>query len=99
MDRGINDVPIYEAGVYEVCAEVYFQDGSQKILCNEIILGFNHNATFDIQTTLMGNGIVKAVIENMSNPVTSVEWYLNDVLTPSTAIFVSYASYKYSNSR
>ena len=90
VDRGTNDVPIYEAGVYEVCAEVYFQDGSQKTLCNEIILGFNHNATFDVQTTLMGNGIVKAVIENMSNPMTSVEWYLNDVLTPYTAIFEQY---------
>lgn len=90
IDRGSNDVPIYEAGVYDVCAEVHFQDGSQKTLCNEIIIGFNHNAKFDLQTTLMGNGIVKTTIENYSNPILSVEWYLNDVLTQTTSIFEQY---------
>lgn len=90
VDRGSSDVPIYEAGVYDVCAEVHFQDGSQKTLCNEIIIGFNHNATFDLQTTLMGNGIVKTTIENVSNQVLSVEWYLNDVLTQTTSIFEQY---------
>ncbi len=66
--------------MFDVCAEVHYQDGSDKMLCNEIILGFNHNATFNLQTSLMGNGIVKTAVENISNPMTLVEWYLNDVL-------------------
>ena len=80
IDRGVNDVSIYAAGVYDVCAEVHFQDGTQKTLCNDIIIGYNHNATYEVQTSLIGNGIVKSSIENPSDVITAVEWYLNDVL-------------------
>lgn len=81
VDKGTSDVAIYEAGKYNVCAEIHFNDGSQKTLCNELILGFNHNATYHLETTLLGNGNIKVHPNNQSNPINSVEWYLNDVLT------------------
>ena len=90
VDRGSNDVALYEAGVFNVCAEVHFQDGSQNTLCNEIIIGFNHNATSEFETVLIGNGVVKASIVNPTNAVSSVEWYLNDVLLQTTDTFEYY---------
>ena len=81
VDRGINDVSIYEPGKYEVCATLYFGDGTNKMLCNDLILGFSHNATAYINTALLGNGYVHMSIGNTTNPIESVEWYLNDVLT------------------
>lgn len=81
IDRGMNDVPIYEAGKYNICAEIHFNDGSDKTLCNELLLGFNHNATSTLHSELMGNGIVKFTVETPSNPISSIDWYLNDVHT------------------
>jgi hypothetical protein len=90
IDRGPNDVLIYEAGVFNVCAEVHFQDGSENTLCNDIIIGFNHNATCDFETVLLGSGLVKTSIQNPTNAVSSVEWYINDVLTQTTDTFEYY---------
>jgi len=83
IDRGVNDVPIYEAGKYNVCAEIHFYDGSEKTLCNDLLLGFNHNATCQLKSTLLGNGLAKISVENPSNPVNSIDWFLNDVLIES----------------
>lgn len=81
VDKGTNDVAIYEAGKYNVCAEIHFYDGSNKTLCNELLIGFNHNATCNLKTALLGNGNVKIYANNVSNQTSSVQWYLNDVLT------------------
>lgn len=90
VDRGYNDVAIYEAGVYSVCAEVHFQDASYKTLCNEVIIGFNHNANYELNTVLLGNGFVKTSIENPTDPIISVEWYVNNVLTQTSDTFELY---------
>lgn len=90
IDRGTNDIAIYDAGVYDVCAEIHFEDGSDKTLCNEVIIGYNHNATCNLETNLLGNGIIKTSIENPSNPIANVEWYLNDVLSQTTDTFQLY---------
>lgn len=82
-DRGINNVPIYEAGKYNICAEIHFNDGISKTLCNDLILGFNHNATYDVATEMLGNGVVKISTQNASNTISSVDWYLNDVMVES----------------
>lgn len=87
IDMGTNDVQIYEAGKYNVCAEIHFYDGSNKALCNKLLLGFNHNATFDLKTTLLGNGNVKIHPYNQSDQTSSVQWYLNDVLTSTSDTF------------
>lgn len=87
IDKGTNDVSIYEAGKYNICSEIHFDDGSQKTLCNELLLGFNHNATCNIKTTLLGNGNVKIHTNNQSNQTSSVQWYLNDVLTSTSDTF------------
>lgn len=79
VDRGSNDVPIYEAGKYNVCAEIHFNDGAEKTLCNDLILGFNHNATCTLTSEMLGNGLVKIATENPSNSITGVDWFLNDV--------------------
>lgn len=87
VDKGTSDVPIYEAGKYNVCAEIHFYDGSDETLCNELLIGFNHNATFDLKTNLLGNGNVKIHSFNQSNQTSSVQWYLNDVLTSTSDTF------------
>jgi hypothetical protein len=79
VDRGSNDVSIYEAGKYNVCAEIHFNGGVEKTLCNEVILGFNHNATCMLSSEMLGNGIVRISTENPSNTITGVDWFLNDV--------------------
>lgn len=92
VDSGMNDVPIFEAGKYEVCAEIHYQDGSDRMLCNDIIVGFNHNATYDMQADLLGNGIVKTSIGNPSDEIVSVEWFVNDVLIQTSDTFQYYFS-------
>jgi hypothetical protein len=70
-------VPIYEPGKYQVCANVYFVDGWEATLCNELIIGYRKNATAHLRHFLAPNGQFQAWVDQPSCQVEEIKWYVN----------------------
>jgi hypothetical protein len=74
---GLNEVPVYEPGKYQVCANVNFVDGWEANLCNELIIGYNKNATSHLRHFLSPNGSFQAWLDHSSYQVEETKWYIN----------------------
>lgn len=87
-----NTLQISEPGVYNVCSNVYFNDGSNKEVCNEMILGY-----FDLDPFVLTHytpiaGVLSASI-SASTTITSVNWYIDgSPITDGTNLNVPIAS-------
>lgn len=77
--EGVNDVVIYEPGKYEVCAEAKFVDGTIKILCNELIVGYERSANFSIDFSIDQFGNLESTIDNMGNDINMVNWIMDSI--------------------
>jgi hypothetical protein len=76
---GVNDVVIYDPGKYEVCAEAKFADGTVQSLCNELIVGYKHNANFSIDFSIDQLGNLESSIDNMGYDINMVNWTMDSV--------------------
>lgn len=74
---GLNNVEIIEPGVYNVCAEVTFNDSSISNLCNEMILGYIKHATCKVRHLLSQNGSLQTWIEEDLVPISSIKWFVD----------------------
>jgi len=76
---GVNDVVIYDPGKYEICAEAKFADGTIETLCNEVIVGYEHNANFSIDFSIDQLGNLESFIDNMGYDISMVNWTMDSV--------------------
>lgn len=74
---GTNTANIMSPGIYDVCANVTFLDGSEGTLCNEMILGYTKHAICQLRHYLSSGGSFKGWVDDSSEPISSVKWYLD----------------------
>lgn len=83
---GSNSLEILTPGVYQVCARVFYFSTGYAEFCNEVIVGFRKNASFQLEYSLNG-GNFNSWINCSNSSVSSVKWYLNDSLISQENIF------------
>lgn len=71
------EVPIYEPGVYEVCAFVAFTNQTYGQLCNEIIIGYERNSNFRLHHYINQDGILSTWMGDIDGDVSTSKWYLD----------------------
>lgn len=76
----LNTLTIDQPGKYNVGAKVNFYDGTSATIENELIVGYQRNSKGQLRHFLGQNGNLQAWIEENTNDVEHVEWYLDDVL-------------------
>ena len=86
---GLNNYSIYEPGVYSVCAEIVFFDGLEKTVCDELIIGYNHNANCELSASILGGGLVSVVPLNMTSEIDFINWYVDSVYVGQSLEFES----------
>ncbi len=86
---GLNNYTIYAPGRYAVCAEIDFFDGAQKTVCDQVIIGYNHNANCELSTSLLGGGLVSVVPTNMTSEIDFIDWYVDSVYVGQSLEFES----------
>ncbi len=74
---GTDNVYVYKPGLYHVCGEITFTDGSHSDLCNDLILGYNTNANYSLHYNLSPNGNLTAWVAIESGTVESIKWNLD----------------------
>jgi hypothetical protein len=80
VSAGTNDVEITDPGVYEVCADILFNDGTSNVLCSELILGYERHANCQIKHFLSQNGTLSAWVVDPQVEIEKIEWRLDNVL-------------------
>lgn len=80
LQEGFNELAIMEPGKYEICAEVHFIDGEEKVLCNQLILGFNLNGDCRIDHLQNTSGELHAWLEEPSFQIGGVQWFVDGQL-------------------
>ena len=84
---GTNLLSIVNPGKYQVCAQINYNNLPSKTVCNEIIVGFNRNANFELKHTLFENNQLKSWIEGPSNTtISKIKWFINDILVSENLI-------------
>lgn len=76
---GTNTANIMTPGIYNICANVTFLDGSEGTLCNEMILGYAKHATCQLRHYLSSGGIFQGWVDNSSETISSVKWFIDNV--------------------
>lgn len=76
---GTNTAKIMTPGIYNVCANMTFLDGSEGSLCNEMILGYMKHATCQLRHFLSSGGVFQGWIETSSETINSVKWFIDNV--------------------
>lgn len=80
---GTDNVAIYEPGVYEVCGDFYFNNGTKRQLCNTLYVGFASGGDERIYSFSSSSGQAKAWLEEEIKDVSLVEWRLDGELISS----------------
>lgn len=74
---GIDTASITEPGKYDILAYVTFIDGSTASLRNELILGYETKANFNLRFDLFPSGDMNAYIDIISGEVAGVTWSID----------------------
>lgn len=81
MEIGSN-VSILSAGFHTICANVVFNDGTVRTVCNKLLLGYKDLAGYKIKfNPQQGAGTTNLWLESSSTPIAGVKWYVNGELT------------------
>lgn len=75
-----NTVSFLEPGKFNVGAKVNFYDGTSATIYNDVIVGYNRNVNCQLRHFLGQNGHLQAWVDEYSQDISSVKWYLDDVL-------------------
>jgi hypothetical protein len=81
-------VMIMEPGVYNVCADIVFQDQSSAQLCSELVLGYKRHANCTIKHFLSLDSTLTASIEDPQVEIEKVEWFLDNAFVSDEAVFI-----------
>ncbi len=75
-----NTLTILEPGKFNVGAKVNFYDGTSATINNDIIVGYKRNVNCQLRHFLGQNGHLQAWVDEYSQDISSVKWYLDDAL-------------------
>ena len=75
-----NTVSFLEPGKFNVGAKVNFYDGTSATIYNDVIVGYNRNVNCQLRHFLGQNGHLQAWVDEYSQDISSVKWYLDEVL-------------------
>ncbi|MFN5417154.1 MAG: hypothetical protein ACK5B9_08870 [Flavobacteriia bacterium] len=78
--RGTNSLKITTPGRYNLCANITYNNLQTAEVCNEILVGFRRNTTFNLDFNINSNNQLSSWVEPSGVPITSINWYLNDNL-------------------
>ncbi len=74
-----SQLQIMEPGKYEVCADIAFYDGTNKTVCNTLILGYEDLGCYEIKHFGNTEGNVKAWVQ-ADEALSSVSWYIDGAM-------------------
>lgn len=74
---GTNEAEINSPGKFEVCAEITYLDGEIRMLCNEMIVGYELGANCMIDFSIGSQGGLTAAIDNMGTSLSQVIWFID----------------------
>jgi len=72
-----NTVTFNEPGKYNVGANVHFYDGTSATISNDMIIGYHRNVACQLRHFLGQNGHLQVWVDENTQDVSSVKWYLN----------------------
>jgi hypothetical protein len=75
-----NTINFNEPGNYNVGANVIFNDGTSATVYNNILVGYNRNVNCQLRHFLDQNGHLQAWIDESSQDISSVKWFLDGAL-------------------
>jgi hypothetical protein len=75
-----NTLNLLEPGNYNVGANVVFNDGTSATVYNNILVGYNRNVNCQLRHFLDQNGHLQAWIDESSQDISSIKWYLDGEL-------------------
>lgn len=75
-----NTYQIYDPGKYSVCGEFHFIDGMQKTICEDLTIGYKHNAHATISVVENQQGIMDGWMTPIGSEIESIRWYNNNSL-------------------
>ncbi|MES2800686.1 MAG: hypothetical protein V4638_11760 [Bacteroidota bacterium] len=73
----VDALSIAQPGIYDVCAEVHFNQGLVKTICNQMIVGYELNANAEIHHIVGLDNVVKAWVSSDNSEVAAVEWSID----------------------
>ncbi|MBC9812693.1 hypothetical protein H9Y05_09445 [Crocinitomicaceae bacterium CZZ-1] len=80
MEIGSN-LSILSSGFHTICADVEFNDGTTRTVCNKVLLGYKDLAGYKIKfNPQQGTGATNLWLESSSTPIAGVKWYVNGEL-------------------
>lgn len=74
-----NSISLYDHGLYNICAEVTFEDGDVETICNDVILGYKKHAIGQPVHIVSTTGRL-LVYNSTTYPIDNVLWYVNENL-------------------
>lgn len=77
VEQSNEEVNITEPGVYSICATVNFNNGLQKELSNDLILGYKKNTSFGIRHFINQDDYVNCFVDVPEADIESITWIIN----------------------
>jgi hypothetical protein len=74
---GSDDLQLDEPGVYNVCAFVEFNDGSNISSCNKMFVGFETTAKSALRHHIDEQGVMHSWVETYGIGVQSIKWFVD----------------------
>lgn len=74
---GLNDIHINQPGKYAVCATVSFFDGSQKNVCNDVIVGYARHASGALRHFMSQDGVLQCWVDEYSVGISNISWFID----------------------
>ena len=75
----LNNLVINSPGKYQICAHVTFTDMTESTLCNEMIVGFKQNASFELEFVMGQDHNLMAWIDPSIGTIQSVKWFQDGI--------------------
>lgn len=75
---GTNYLKIVTPGKYDLCAHITYSNLQTAEVCNEILVGFRRNTSFNLDFNINSNNQLSSWIEPTGVPISSINWYLDD---------------------
>lgn len=79
-----NTIQFYEPGIFNVCANVSFTDGSQGSACSKVIIGYQKNVHSVLRHIVSQDFSSIGYLDSPNQPISTIEWTINDSLVATT---------------
>lgn len=73
-----NQFELFSPGFHTICADIAFFDGTNKSICNQLLLGYEDFGAFSIKTSNQSGSAPTSLWTESSAAVSEIHWYVND---------------------